>query len=112
MGPNDYHDHVMNNAYTQVMASLAIHWGRYMACMCGRDDRAEVPDDWVQVALYLKLPYDNVKRLHFMHEGYEAGAYNARGLRGRCESYEAGTNAEQRIRRQRFFAHINLHQIL
>ena len=99
MGPNDYHDHVMNNAYTQVMASLAIHWGRYMACMCGRDDRAEVPDDWVQVALYLKLPYDNVKRLHFMHEGYEAGSYHTKPGQTRSSVYVGNVFFLAHIRR-------------
>ena len=75
MGPDDYHDHVMNNAYTNVAASLAIHWARYQACMCGRNERDEVPDEWLQKALYMKLPYDNVKRTHFQHEGFEVGMY-------------------------------------
>ena len=49
MGPDDYHDHVNNNAYTNVIASLAIHYARYMACMCGGSERKEVPDEWIQV---------------------------------------------------------------
>ena len=42
MGPDDWHPKVNNNAYTNVVASLAIHWARYMACMCGRSERTEV----------------------------------------------------------------------
>ena len=49
MGPDDFHDHVNNNAYTNVIASLAIHYARYLACMCGSAERSEVPDDWIQV---------------------------------------------------------------
>ena len=119
MGPDDWHPNVNNNAYTNVIASLAIHWARYMACMCGRSERTEVcnshnlisdlpnllatrlsvkllqenlaskillfknslniieffifqvPDEWIQKALYLDLPFDNVKRTHYQHQGYE-----------------------------------------
>jgi trehalose/maltose hydrolase-like predicted phosphorylase len=73
MGPDDFQQNVSNNAYTNVMASLAIHWARYMACECQRTEREEVPDDWIQRALYLYLPFDNVKRVHYQYEGYERG---------------------------------------
>ncbi len=42
MGPDDWHPNVNNNAYTNVVGSLAIHWARYMACVCGRSERSEV----------------------------------------------------------------------
>lgn len=71
MGPDDWHPKVNNNAYTNAAASLSIHFARYLACMCDRIERDEVPDDWIHKALYLSLPYDNVKRLHFQHEGFE-----------------------------------------
>ena len=61
---------------TQAAASLAIHWARYMACTCNRNERDDVSDDWVEVALYLNLPYDNVMRLHYGHEGYMSGTYS------------------------------------
>lgn len=77
MGPDDFQQNVSNNAYTNVMASLAIHWARYMACECQRTEREEVPDDWIQRALYLYLPFDNVKRVHYQYEGYERGQYIA-----------------------------------
>lgn len=44
---------------------------RYFACLCNRNERAEVPDEWIQKALYLDLPFDNVKRLHYQYEGYD-----------------------------------------
>ena len=73
MGPDDFHDHVDNNAYTNVAASLAIHWARYMACACNRNERDEVPDEWIQKALYLELPFDNVRRLHYQYENFDLG---------------------------------------
>ncbi len=75
MGPDDWHPNVNNNAFTNVMASLAIHWARYFACLCNRNERSEVPDDWIQKAVYLELPFDNVRRLHYQHEGYQDCKY-------------------------------------
>ena len=74
-GPDDWHPNVDNNAFTNVMASLAIHWARYSACMCSRNERDEVPDEWIQKALHLHLPFDNVKRLHYQYEGFETSMY-------------------------------------
>ena len=72
MGPDDWHPKVNNNAYTNAAASLSIHFARYLACLCNRTEK--VPDEWIHKALFLSLPYDNVKRLHFQHEGFEHGA--------------------------------------
>ena len=68
MGPDDYHPNVDNSAVVNVLASLAIHWARYMSCVC---KVGSVPDEWLQKALYLDLPFDNVKRLHYPFEGYD-----------------------------------------
>ena len=70
-GPDETYPFKNNNAYTIAMASLAIHWARYMACECQRNERDEVPDEWVQMAMYYNLPYDNVARLHYQFEGFE-----------------------------------------
>ena len=70
MGPDDWHDHVDNNAYTNAAASLAIHWARYYACICERSERGEVPDEWIQAAMYLKLPFSNVLRTHHQFDGF------------------------------------------
>ena len=35
----------------------------------------QVPDEWIQKALYLDLPFDNVKRTHFQYQGYEHSEY-------------------------------------
>ena len=71
-GPDDWHPRVNNNAYTNVMASLAIHWARYFACLCDRNERDEVPDEWMAVADFLELPFDNEKRVHHQFQGYES----------------------------------------
>jgi len=72
-GPDEFHPNVNNNAFTLCAASLAIHWARYFSCLCQRNERVEVPDEYIQKALYLNLPYDNVKRLHYAYEGFNPG---------------------------------------
>lgn len=72
-GPDDTHPNRNNNAFTLCAASLAIHWARYFSCLCQRNEREEVPDEYVQKAMYLNLPYDNVKRLHLQFQGFDAG---------------------------------------
>ena len=69
-GPDDWHPNHNNNAFTLCAASLAIHWARYFACLCQRNEREEVPDESIQKALYLNLPFDNVKRLHNEYQGF------------------------------------------
>ena len=73
-GPDDWHPNVHNNAFTVAATSLAIHWARYFACLCpGRNERDEVPDELINKALFLSIPYDNVKRMHYQHQGFNAG---------------------------------------
>ena len=72
-GPDEFHPNVNNNAFTLCAISLAIHWARYFSCLCQRNERDDVPDEYIQKALYLNLPYDNIKRLHYAHEGYDTG---------------------------------------
>ena len=36
----------------------------------------QVPDEWIQKALYLDLPFDNVKRTHYQHQGYEFSKFD------------------------------------
>ena len=55
--------------------SLAIHWARYFSCLCQRNERVDVPDEYIQKALYLNLPYDNIKRLHYAYEGFDPGVF-------------------------------------
>ena len=72
-GPDDWHPNHNNNAFTLCAASLAMHWARYFACICQRNEREEVPDETVHKAMYLNLPYDNVKRMHYEYEGFDPG---------------------------------------
>ena len=76
MGPDDWHPNVNNNVFTNVIVSLAVHWARYIACLCNRNEEAEVPDEWIQMATYLELPYNNTARVHYQHEGYELSTMN------------------------------------
>ncbi|ESN97174.1 hypothetical protein HELRODRAFT_193290 [Helobdella robusta] len=70
-GPDDYHPRVKNNAFLLCSFSLAIHFARYLSCMCQRNEREEVPDEFVRKAFYLNLPYDKIKRLHYQYEGFD-----------------------------------------
>jgi len=69
-GPDEFHPNINNNAFTLCATSLAIHWARYYSCICQRNERDEIPDEYVQKAMYLNLPFDNVKRLHYQHQGF------------------------------------------
>lgn len=70
-GPDLYHPRVKNNAFLLTSISLAIHFGRYLSCMCQRNEREEVPDEIMKKAFYLNLPYDRLKRLHYQYEGFD-----------------------------------------
>jgi len=74
-GPDEFHPNVNNNAFTLCAVSLAIHWARYFSCLCQRNERVDVPDEYIQRALYLNLPYDNVKRLHYAYDGFNPGMF-------------------------------------
>ncbi|ELU02128.1 hypothetical protein CAPTEDRAFT_222476 [Capitella teleta] len=70
-GPDEHYINVNNNAYTMVLASLAIHWARYYSCICNRNSRDEIPDDWVHKATLFNLPFNNIQRLHYPHDGFD-----------------------------------------
>jgi len=74
-GPDEFHPNVSNNAFTLVAVSLAIHWARYFSCMCQRNEREDVPDEYIKKALFLNLPYDNIQRLHYAFEGFNPGLF-------------------------------------
>ena len=72
-GPDDSHPHINNDAFTLCAVSLALHYARYFSCLCQRNERDEIPDEYIQKAMYLNLPFDNVKRLHYQFEGFDPG---------------------------------------
>ena len=39
-----------------------------------------MPDEWIEKALHLEVPYDNRRRLHFQHEGFEEGKITSKDL--------------------------------
>ena len=71
IGPDDNRLKVNNSAFTNAAASLSIHYARYAACALGRDERNEVPQEWMDVALNLNLPYMHTKRYHEEFDEYD-----------------------------------------
>jgi trehalose/maltose hydrolase-like predicted phosphorylase len=69
-GPDETFTNINNNPYTLVLASLAIHWARYYSCICNRNSRDEIPDEWVHKATLFNLPFNNIKRQHYPYEGF------------------------------------------
>lgn len=37
-----------------------------------RNEREEVPEEYIHVAVHLKLPFDNVRRVHDQFDGYSS----------------------------------------
>ncbi|CAD5114394.1 DgyrCDS3529 [Dimorphilus gyrociliatus] len=70
-GPDEYHKNINNNAFTNVLASLAIHYARYFACQCEKPEAEIIPETYIQKALYMYLPFDISRRLHYQFEGFQ-----------------------------------------
>lgn len=70
-GPDEFHKNINNNAFTNVLASLAIHYARYFACHCEKPEAEVIPDSYIQKALYMYLPFDISRRLHYEHEDFD-----------------------------------------
>uniref|UniRef100_A0A1S4GYL2 Protein-glucosylgalactosylhydroxylysine glucosidase n=2 Tax=Anopheles gambiae TaxID=7165 RepID=A0A1S4GYL2_ANOGA len=70
MGPDEDHENVTNNAYTNVVAGYALYFGEFARCICeadGRDDKG-----WSDIARHIKLPYDEIGDFHPQYDGYLA----------------------------------------
>eukprot|EP00092_Neocalanus_flemingeri_P055001 GFUD01064882.1.p1 GENE.GFUD01064882.1~~GFUD01064882.1.p1 ORF type:complete len:726 (-),score=100.02 GFUD01064882.1:44-2221(-) len=70
MGPDEDHENVDNNAFTNTVASLAIKLAHYLGekSICER-----IPDEWIQVAESIVIPYDSEKDYHPEFSGYSPG---------------------------------------
>ncbi|CAH1773057.1 unnamed protein product [Owenia fusiformis] len=75
-GPNDLHSYVNNNAYTNALATLSIQWARYVACLCRRNEKDEIPDEWMRRSVDLYMPYNDRYRRHDEFDDYEYRAGN------------------------------------
>jgi trehalose/maltose hydrolase-like predicted phosphorylase len=73
MPPDEHAQNINNSIYTNVGAKLSIQFARYAACLLGRNEKQEVPDDWLSVANRLYLPFDKQELYHPEYEGYMDG---------------------------------------
>uniref|UniRef100_A0A182QH94 Protein-glucosylgalactosylhydroxylysine glucosidase n=1 Tax=Anopheles farauti TaxID=69004 RepID=A0A182QH94_9DIPT len=70
MGPDEDHENVTNNAYTNTIAGYALYFGDFASCICGDDVSAR---NWSAIARRIKLPYDRERDFHPQYEGYTIG---------------------------------------
>lgn len=70
MGPDEDHENVDNNAFTNAVASLAIELAHSLGLqgIC-----QSVPNDWLRVAQNIAIPYDSEKDFHPEFSGYSPG---------------------------------------
>ncbi|XP_055591890.1 protein-glucosylgalactosylhydroxylysine glucosidase-like isoform X2 [Uranotaenia lowii] len=81
MGPDEDHETVTNNAYTNVAAAYALYFGDLTKCMCGKKSKNSTapqldemtPQSWSSLAGRLKLLYDSTHDYHPQFQGYELG---------------------------------------
>uniref|UniRef100_A0A182K1P1 Protein-glucosylgalactosylhydroxylysine glucosidase n=1 Tax=Anopheles christyi TaxID=43041 RepID=A0A182K1P1_9DIPT len=69
MGPDEDHENVTNNAYTNVVAGYALYFGEFVSCICGDDVTGK---GWSKIARQIKLPYDEIFDFHPQYDGYLA----------------------------------------
>lgn len=75
MGPDEDHDDIDNNVYTNVNAAINLYFGDFASCAC-KDVLMEVEanyEGFEKVAKGLKLLYDEKEDIHPQYEGYEDG---------------------------------------
>ncbi|KAK6182582.1 hypothetical protein SNE40_010234 [Patella caerulea] len=70
MPPDEHAESVNNSVYTNVGAKLSINFARYAACLAGEDSTGEVPDEWLERAKKIALPFDERKMFHPEYDGY------------------------------------------
>ncbi|XP_065085591.1 protein-glucosylgalactosylhydroxylysine glucosidase-like [Ochlerotatus camptorhynchus] len=96
MGPDEDHENVTNNAYTNVIAAYALYFGDLTKCLCskgGDDDNGadsgnktnpmnldkdvappiSTSGNWSALARQVKLLYDTENDYHPQFEGYQLG---------------------------------------
>ncbi|XP_053673671.1 protein-glucosylgalactosylhydroxylysine glucosidase-like [Anopheles nili] len=70
MGPDEDHENVTNNAYTNVIAGYALYFGEFAGCICGEDVSLR---NWSDIAARIKLPYDVARDYHPQFDDYRPG---------------------------------------
>ncbi|XP_023301582.2 protein-glucosylgalactosylhydroxylysine glucosidase [Lucilia cuprina] len=72
MGPDEDHENVDDNVYTNVVFKQAFEFARFTHLTC--DPNANVSSlDWLNIANNIFILYDNVLDYHPQHDGYKPG---------------------------------------
>ncbi|XP_074904662.1 protein-glucosylgalactosylhydroxylysine glucosidase isoform X4 [Buteo buteo] len=69
MPPDEYHYQVDNSVYTNAVAQRSLNFAADIA----RDFLIPVPEEWVDCAKKIKVPFDAEKKYHPEYDGYSPG---------------------------------------
>ncbi|KAM6408002.1 protein-glucosylgalactosylhydroxylysine glucosidase [Rhynochetos jubatus] len=69
MPPDEYHSRVDNSVYTNAVARRSLNFAADLA----RDLSIPVPEEWVDCAEKVKVPFDAEKKYHPEYDGYSPG---------------------------------------
>lgn len=69
MPPDEYHYQVDNSAYTNALARRSLRFAADIA----QDLLIPVPEEWVECANKVKVPFDMEKKYHPEYDGYSPG---------------------------------------
>ncbi|NXP10709.1 PGGHG glucosidase, partial [Thinocorus orbignyianus] len=69
MPPDEHHCQVDNSVYTNVVAQRSLNFAADIA----RDFSIPVPEEWVDCAKKIKVPFDAEKKYHPEYDGYSPG---------------------------------------
>ncbi|KAG4071845.1 hypothetical protein HA402_006006 [Bradysia odoriphaga] len=71
MGPDEDHELVSNNVYTNVVAGYALYFADFASCLCFPN--SNTIHSWKEIAKRIKLPYNSTYNYHPQYEGYQQG---------------------------------------
>ncbi|NXF89623.1 PGGHG glucosidase, partial [Eubucco bourcierii] len=69
MPPDEYHHQVDNSVYTNAVAQRSLNFAADVA----RDFSVPVPEEWVEHAKKVKVPFDEERKYHPEYDGYSPG---------------------------------------
>jgi len=70
MGPDEDHEDVDNNVYTNVIASYSVYFANFLSCAA---ECEPIPADFLNKVKHLKLEYDADMDFHPQYTGYKPG---------------------------------------
>lgn len=76
MGPDEFHQDVSNNAYTNVIAAMNLYFGEFAGCVCKDElnlDKTEY-QKFSKIAKNLTILHDSKKNFHPQFDGYVIGS--------------------------------------